>query len=409
MQQTLCILGRQPALGIAELESLYGGAVLRPIGLHAALLDIAPATIDFSRLGGTVKFCKVLTVLDTIDWSAVQEFLVKAIPDHLGYLPEGKFKLGLSVYGLDVSVNRIGATGLTLKKVIRATGRSVRIVQGSEKALNSAQVLHNQLTSALGWELIFVRDGQRTIVAQNIAEQDIEAYARRDQERPKRDSFVGMLPPKLAQIITNLAAGQLPPPPENPDGTCGSLSSINFGKTVLDPFCGTGVLLQEALLMGYDAYGTDLEQRMIDYSQENLDWLTKTFQPVGLSFRLEVGDATETEWPRPVSFLAAETYLGRALSHQPDQATLKQIVADCSYIHKKFLQNLARQTSPGFRACIAVPAWRIGNSFVHMPVLDQLTDLGYTRVSFVHVSDSDLVYHREGQIVARELVVIARK
>jgi hypothetical protein len=38
--------------------------------------------------------------------------------------------------------------------------------------------------------------------------QDIDAYAERDFERPMRDAFVGMLPPKLAQIMLNLAVGE---------------------------------------------------------------------------------------------------------------------------------------------------------------------------------------------------------
>lgn len=59
--------------------------------------------------------------------------------------------------------------------------------------------------------------------------QDIESYTARDQARPMRDARVGMLPPKLAQIIINLAL------------------SNNDITEVLDPFCGTGVVLQEGI------------------------------------------------------------------------------------------------------------------------------------------------------------------
>lgn len=409
MTLTLCILGRQPALGLAELESLYGSDGLTPIGKTATLLDNDPATVDFSRLGGTVKFCKVLTTIDSTNWGAIQKFLAQAIPQHLQYLPDGKLKLGLSAYGIPgVSVQRLNATGLELKKVIKRAGRSVRVVPNKELALNSAQVLHNQLTSALGWEFVLVAHGNRTILAQNIAEQDIDAYTLRDRERPKRDSRVGMLPPKLAQIIINLGAGRLPAPTEQPDGTCGSLSSINFDKTVLDPFCGTGVLLQEALMMGYEAFGTDLEPRMVEYSEANMRWLQETIRPLGTSYRVETGDATSYEWSHDKSFVACETYLGRPLTHLPSEGDLQQIVQDCTYIHKKFLLNLARQIPSGFRACIAVPTWRTAHGFKHMPVLDQLTDLGYTRVSFVHAAEADLIYHRDDQVVGRELVILSR-
>jgi hypothetical protein len=35
-----------------------------------------------------------------------------------------------------------------------------------------------------------------------------------------------------------------------------------------------------------------------------------------------------------------------------------------------------------------------------------LADLGYERVQFAHVKNEDLLYYREDQIVARELLVL---
>lgn len=403
MTQTVCILGRQPALGLAELESLYGAKKLQPLGNVAALLDIDPSQIDFTRLGGTVKFAKLLTILDTTNWKDIQNFLEQSMPEHVGYLPEGKMKLGLSVYGIHVPVKQINATGLGLKKVIRATGRSVRVIPNTEPVLNSAQVLHNQLTGALGWELILIKDGARSIVAQNIAEQNIDAYAARDQARPKRDSKVGMLPPKLAQILINLGASLV----DSADPAPGT--GQNKGKTVLDPFCGTGVIMQEAALMGYDAYGTDLEQRMIDYSRANLDWLGEHFSHPPFTYWLDQADATSYEWKHPYDFIASEAYLGRPFSSQPSPNDLQEAIQNANTIIKKFLQNLAKQSKSGLRIALAVPTWNTPKGFRHLPLIDQISDLGYNRVSFVHIAEEDLVYHREGQIVARELLVLTRK
>jgi tRNA (guanine10-N2)-dimethyltransferase len=385
MTQSLAILGRQPALGIAELESLYGAEALRPVGREAVCIDKASDEIEFTRLGGTIKLAKVLTVLDTTHWPELQDYLTKTIPQHLQYLPEdGKLQIGLSTYGLQVDGKRLLAAGLELKKVIKKTGRSVRLIPNKEPALNSAQVLHNHLTGPLGWELLLVRDGSQTILAQTVSVQDITAYAKRDQARPKRDARVGMLPPKLAQIIVNLATSS--------DQAC-----------VLDPFCGTGVVLQEALLMGYSAYGTDLEPRMVEYSEANLRWLRQDSE----KWKLEVGDATSHQWQN-FDVVAGETYLGRPFSALPAPHVLDEVMRDVDTIHQKFLRNLARQTQPGFRACIAIPAWKTSNGFKHLKTLDNLHELGYTRVSFVHAKREDLVYHRENQIVARELVILIR-
>lgn len=388
--QSLFILGRQPALGLAELESLYGSAKITPVSDSAVIVDIEPSEVRFARLGGMIKFCKVLTTLETTNWKEIQKFLENVAPEHAKSLPEGKLRLGLSVYDIHVSQKQMMATGLELKKLIKKDGRSVRYVPNVEPALNSAQVLHNQLTQKLGWEIIFVRDGSKTIVAQSIAVQDIDRYATRDQGRPKRDSRVGMLPPKLAQIIINLA---------NPA----------TGSTVLDPFCGTGVILQEASLMGYNAYGSDLEARMVEYSQANIDWLAENYALPDIQFTIEKGDATDHTWSPLPNVIACETFLGRPLSSLPDRQTLQKIVQDCDTIHTKFLKNLAKQTKPGFRMCIAVPAWSMRNGFVHLPTLDKLSSLGYNRIKFVHASQEELVYHRTDQIVGRELVVLERK
>jgi SAM-dependent methyltransferase len=359
--------------------------------------------VPFHRLGGSIKLAKLLTILDTTHWGDVEKFLINNVVPHTQYLPEGKMNLGLSVYGLHVKPSRINATGLTLKKVIKATGRPVRIVPNKTPDLSSAQVLHNNLTDERSWELLFVQNGNQTYVAQTTNVQNINAYAARDQKRPKRDAKVGMLPPKLAQIIVNLASKHV-----IPDGAVLNTATKPKPAALLDPFCGTGVVLQEALLMGYNTYGTDLEKRMVDYSNANLEWLETKFNVSGRTYLLEVGDATNFEW-QSFDLIACETYLGRPFSAIPAPEVLREVMYDVDQIHKKFLQNVARQTKPGFRMCIAVPAWKNKFGFSHLKVLDNLGDLGYTRTVFSHVDSKDLVYHRPEQIVARELVVLTRK
>lgn len=405
--QSVLILGRQPALGLAELESLYGAEAVQAIGPHAAIVDVDPCLLAFDRLGGSVKFAKLLTILDTTNWGDVEKFLLKAAPAHAEMMPEGKMTLGLSAIDMGVTIQRLTATGLSVKKSIKKTGRPVRLVPNKETELSSAQVLHNKLTNQNGWELVFIKDGTKTVVCQTVKIQDIEAYTRRDRERPRRDAKVGMLPPKLAQIVINLAAGKIPE--EKLANICDipanePIPPTILGQRVLDPFCGTGVLLQEALLMGYDAYGTDLEKRMIDYSQANLEWLHRG------EAELQVGDATHHAWNAPVDIVATETYLGRPFTAMPTPEILNQTIGDCNLIIKKFLKNIHGQLAPGTRLCLAIPAWQTKpNDFKHLPCLDSLEEIGYTRMSFAGAPAEELIYYRSDQIVARELLVIIRK
>ncbi len=329
--------------------------------------------------------------------------------------------LGLSAYDLSVSPKRLLATGLTLKKAIRATGRSVRLVPNNEVELNTAQVLHNNLTGQNGWELVFVRDGDKTVVAQTVRVQDIESYTIRDRERPKRDARVGMLPPKLAQTLINIAAGRLLEDEltnicDIPAGADRPLPQLS--ETVLDPFCGTGVVLLEAALMGYKVYGSDIEPRMIDYSAANYKWLQEQFQIRSYEPRIEVGDATSHRWQPPIDIVAGETYLGRPFTSLPDPQTLADTISGCNVIIKKFLRNIRAQVPGGTRFCLAVPAWQVKpGKFKHLPLLDlhpgsgidQISDMGYNRISFEHARTEELLYYRSDQVVARELLVLTKQ
>jgi tRNA (guanine10-N2)-dimethyltransferase len=388
--KSLCILGRQPQFGLAELESLYGPQHVAPVN-GGALLDIPAGEINFQRLGGTIKTARVLERLPFNDWQRLMTHLLEVVPRQVNKLPEGKFTLGVSVYGLRVSSEDLNRSVMELKRAVKAARRPVRIVPNKDLALSSAQVLHNKLTHAGAWELILLSDGRHTVIAQTLFVQDIDAYAGRDQARPARDARVGMLPPKLAQTIINLAENR-----EDPN------------IRILDPFCGTGVILQEALLMGYSVIGTDIDERMGDYAKRNMQWLVKKYPRISGSVAIDTADATNFRWPR-FTAIASETYLGRPLGKLPDEQSLQKIISDTNTILTKFLTNIASQLEPGRKLCLAVPAWRSApNNFIRLPLLAKLTDMGYNIVDFKHVRDDELVYFRENQIVARQILVLKK-
>jgi tRNA G10 N-methylase Trm11 len=392
MFKTIAIHGRQPALGRAELESLYGAEVLTAFGAQASLLTIEPVAIDFARLGGTIRLAKILHEFSSTNWPEIEAYLLKTTPEHAQYI-DGKLSFGISVFGVAVSPRKLAATALSVKKAIRKTGASVRMVPHDKTELGSATVLYNKLTAKNGWELLIVSDGGKAYLAQTVKIQDIDAYTARDRERPYRDAKVGMLPPKLAQIIINLAANQ------------------HKVDVVLDPFCGTGVVLQEAMLMDYHIYGSDLEPRMVQYSIDNLTWLDEKYPHVGDYRRVEIGNATSHRWHQPekITTVAGETYLGKPLSALPPGDQLAKIMQEVNALHHRFLENISKQLKSDTRLCLAVPTWRGKYEFLHLSALDYLEDLGYNRVKFTHVADKDLIYHREGQVVGRELLVLEKR
>lgn len=387
--QSLLILGRQPAIGLAELEALYGAPRLTPLNQSAGLLSMAPAQVDFKRLGGSLKAGQVIgrTSPENLP-AAVLECLQPLLKNH-----KGKIRLGLSGYGLDMAAADLQSTALRLKQQLKLEAINVSIVPNRAAALNSAQVIHNRLDNPPNIELLLVAAEDEIVIGRTTDVQDIAAYSRRDYGRPKRDARTGMLPPKLAQIIINLATGG------RPAAAC----------RLLDPFCGTGVILQEALLAGFSVCGSDLEPRMVDFSRDNLAWLQQLYQGITGRYKLAVADARKYHWPDSFDGVASETYLGKPLLTEPEPTELAKMVKAVDELHSLFLKNIAGQLKPGSRLCLAVPAWYSNGTYRRLPSLDRLSDLGYNRVAFKYAGAGDLIYRRPDQLVGRQLLTLMRK
>jgi len=392
----IAILGRQPSLGIAELERVFGGNNVTLASEQIALINCDD--FDIQRFGGVPKCGRIIIELPRGDWSQASQRMVQHYFSKWSS-HQGKITIGISAYDFNISPREVQKAGIMLKQKLKRSGASLRLVPNSEAALNTATSHHNKLGLAANKvELLIVRAGDgRVFIAESTGSQNITAYARRDQERPKRDAFVGMLPPKLAQIMINLSAGS-------------ELKSLvnDMPPTILDPFCGTGVILQEALLLGYCAYGTDLSEKMIDYSQINLDWLANGRREK-LNYRLHSGDAMTTKWQPPIDAIAGESYLGLPFSAPPSPTKLAEVVKTCDHIITEFLKNLGTQIKPGTPVCLAVPAWRDKEGrFTHLPIVSTVARYGYKPHEFMNVSQNDMLYYRESQVVARELLVLTK-
>ena len=391
----LAVLGRQSEISIAELETLFDDVKKKNDFLASFDSDSAP---NIDKLGGSLKLAEKLDMKPL-------EYLTK--------LPEGKITVGVSDYSKKASRKTAASEALKLKRILVKNGRSVRVVENKEAVLSTATSLHNGLSGKNERKVEFIKVDNDWYKV--IGVQDIDAYAKRDQARPARDAKVGMLPPKLAQILINL---------------CGPLKP---GSIVLDPFCGTGVVLQEALLMGYRAYGTDLSEKMIEYSSKNLKWLSEKYifsgtrvaparrhgrsalilgrnlrnVPENSILSLNQADATSFQWKQPIDAVACEGYLGKPMSKIPTEMTLKEQKQECSAIVLGFLKNLAGQIKNDTPVVIAVPAWlREDGTYSRLNILDEIDKLGY---NVNNKSREGLIYSREKQIVARDILILRKK
>ena len=428
----IATLGRQPEISFAELEAVFGRQ-----NVQAATHDIATIDaddIDLSILGGTTKIAKVITTHNYANKRDSDLFtdISRQITNHYTdkwRSVDHKITLGISTYGFNIPPRAVQKTGIILKGSLKKSGVSLRLIPNTESALSTAVSHNNKLgLSDNKVELIIVKTKTSVIIAESSGAQNITAYTRRDHGKPKRDAFVGMLPPKLAQIMLNLALSDTPQssnrPTKSPEQSAARVSTgaypietrreavlDDFGGesatfTVLDPFCGTGTVLQEALLRQFDVIGTDLSDKMVSYTQENLNWITKSHKHTGQIIEISQADATNNQWSnaQQISAVVCETYLGQPFSAPPSPAKLKEVTGNCNHIILGFLKNIHPQLNPGTRLCIAVPAWRSKDgSLTHLPLTRDPSRLGFDLVR------PPMIYSRPDQVVARELLVLVVK
>lgn len=383
----VAVLGRLPKLSIAELEAMFGKSHVRAVSRDIATIDTDDLSID--ALGGSLKCGEIIHTLPADNRPTLEQVSHWITRTYVNQLLAvgGKITLGISAYGLSASPRQLQSIGLSLKSSMKRHSASLRLVPNTSTELSTATSHNNKLgLSPKKRELFIIKtDDGAIIIAESNGAQNITAYARRDRNRPRRDAFVGMLPPKLAQIMINVAVG-------------------NATKaTILDPFCGTGTVLQEALLKGYDVCGSDLSQKMIDYTTENLAWLQSKHHITGTVRSLEQADAMTHQWPeaQQLDAVVCETYLGQPFSAPPSPKKLHEVTGNCNHIITNFLRNIHSQLTPGTTLCIAVPAWRdASRNLTHLPLIKGLEALGYT------LQQPPLIYSRSDQVVVREILLL---
>lgn len=414
--QYFFILGNHPALSLAELSQQSSLAFVRRLG-NAAIFQ-SDGLVDpslFQRLGGSVK---VGVILEEISVSKLtSEYLTQRI-ESCRPPRSGKFFLGMSFYGLPSSdrikwPKKIFSWGLAFKKYLKEHGGSMRLVTSREPQLSSVIVEKNRLTTAQGLELVFVFDDQQVFIGRTLWVQEFSQWSGRDYGRPARDARSGMLPPKLARMMIHLS---------------GADTNAIFG----DPFCGSGTVLQEALLLGFRrVFGSDSSDQAIRDSQENLMWLKNrhnldftftSFENIfsssadsGSVLSLRLMDVRQIAANVPVASVRAivtEPYLG---SPHGRRRTARTVFAEQETLQDLYTQALTQFSNilcPSGRVVMIWPFFRLGNIDYYLDLKKITAELPFKVVhwsSFVATNQRGaLQYVRSDQHVGREIWVFEK-
>lgn len=378
MSQYLCVLGRETQLCLAELRTLLevndaaatiqnlptGGAVVQPSQVFDPVWWV-------NRLGGTRMIARHLALTPTVSVETLNELVpptVRELALSSASIPaHERMKLLLQLKKL-----RPGLRYRPTSDAYLASGLSDRLLRRED-----------------GLELVLERTAEGTQVWAVAAVQDTRGWTERDRGLPAPDAVVGMLPPKVARIMVNLAE----PARQN-------LSTPETGK-LLDPFCGSGQVPIEALRLGWTVTASDLDEQAIDRTTKNVTWArtrsTEAAKPVWTAFRSGVDELTDQLPAGSFDAMVTEPDLGPPLSSStavPSEQGLDQVARTIALAFEAG-RTLLRS---GGRMVIVVPI------IAHHRIVDRLDDSVFSG----YLLRETLHYARPDSRVEREIVVLDR-
>lgn len=409
-EQYLFILGSHPALSVAEVVSYFKRKGLEikidenflPKALLVSFDNEIDARKIIKQLGGVPVIEKIIGSIKNSTENLSADYVLK-LPDFLE-LKNRKIKnLGISWSSLTGSVDnrQVKRLGMELKKKLKIPG--LRVVFPSRRnELSSAELYNNNFPDS-GIAIHTFESRSEFYIAKLEAVQDIGFYTSRDRLRPKVDPGSGMMPVKLSQMMVNFS--------ETPEG-----------GIIYDPFCGTGTILMESLLMGYDVTGSDASDKQVERTRENLKWLKENF-PGKINLeneKLFVADVVKLSAmisqisQNSFDAVVSEGWLGPALIKAPSPRDIEQIFNKVEDVVLKMLTGIKQPLKIGGHVVISLPAFKLGKRIVRFDAKKRLAKKGYVFVSllpenlshpiFRDSASGSLLYGRPDAIVLRDIV-----
>lgn len=359
------ILGNNPELSIAEIFAVLPEA--KQLARGDKFLVIESEKFDYfkvlKRLGGTIKIAIVLG--ENPDYGPILGAANSSAQ-------KGKFKFGVSYYG-----QKKGNFGMKAKKILKERGISARLVESKEDALSSVIVTKEKCQDFM------ILPGYFGLT---VAVQDFKDYSHRDYDRPASDALSGMLPPKVAKMMINLAELK------------------NDSAVILDPFCGSGTILSEALALGYtNLFGTDISDKAVSDTRQNLKWLTGELGIKGFEIKIEKTDVKNLSsiiGESSIDAIITEPFLGKPMRGNEKPETIEDIVYELRELYLKAFVELKKVLKKHGTMVIVIPEWHIGNKIYKMNIEDKIEAMGLKRHD-----KGDLIYRREDQKVWRNIQI----
>lgn len=364
-----------------------------------------------AELGGTIRACEWLITREGME-TPQTEILTGALADIQAdaWLIERSKRpvFGLSILGgnEDAGACRrwhavLHDTASWLKERLREKGVSSRFVlpdpANDGTCLGGARVEKNRMLEEGAEFCLYAPPGQDLLIGRTVWLQDYETYSKLDYGRPGRDARSGLLPPKLARMLINLA--RLPET-----------------VTILDPFCGSGGILTEAALLGLSATGFDTSEKAVNDALRNWDWLRKQQETPAGAVRVQIGDARLLHTLcEPLYFDACitEPYLGPPQKRPLSREAFEKLAGRLVPLYLRALGEIRTVVKPGGRVVFIAPRFRLAGEekIAALSMFSEMKLQGYTVLDplagFAPVTGrKTLIYSRPKQFVQREIFVL---
>jgi len=262
------------------------------------------------------------------------------LKDFLGGLEDGS-NFSVSAYSPD-------GTGEAEYEELLSTLLSAAREAGLRKAnlvrpRSGTEVLTREIASRKIVDLVVLRmeDGKLMLGATSYIP-DAQQFQTRSNERPVVSSQIS-ISSRLARLLLNL-------------------SGVKRGEVVLDPFCGSGTILSEAMTAGVGCIGVDRDRNRIENSRQNLEWLAKTLKPAAPQpYTLKVGDSTRLETVMKdvkVDAVVTEPILLPRIDAAPALEKAKKMIRNSSRLYSESLYSMSAVVRPGGRIVLVVPSLR---------------------------------------------------
>jgi len=213
-------------------------------------------------------------------------------------------------------------------------------------------------------------------VAKTIALFDPNDHKTRDLKRPVQRPL-HTISIRLAKILINL-------------------SGAKKGDRLLDPFCGIGTILGEALLKDIHVIGMDSNRKCVDSSKKNLIWLGKTFH-VKYEYKLLLGDATRlSSKVKKIKYIVTEPYMGPFLKKLPTELEARKTIKQLEPMYNELLNEFKKARCK--RAVIVIPEFLCRSK----RTLELRLDLKEFKVSSID-------YETPTSIIRRKILILEPK